>query len=174
MLVRKAKSLPVECIVRGYLSGSGSRNIDDRCDLRDQAAFRLTKRRVCRNRSLPSQRRRWRTRREYRFQTVVKSWGRMSRKSSEPHPRDLPARVRARRAEGIIIADTKLSSACMTTGSFLSMRSDTRFSRFWPRKDTLLGLQKSFDNSSCGLLFRSRGTRNRLRRNCQMTSCSNK
>ena len=43
MVVKKAQPLPVECVIRGYLAGSGWKGIPKGFadDLRDQAAGRL-------------------------------------------------------------------------------------------------------------------------------------
>ena len=151
MLVRKAKSLPVECIVRGYLSGSGLK------EYRSTGAISGIKlpsglteaSRLPEPIFTPS------TKAEIGehdvnidFKTVVKLVGKDVAEKLRDHTLAIYRRAcELAEPKGIIIADTKLEFGLYDNGVILIdevLTPDS--SRFWPKEGYTVGVsQKSFD-----------------------------
>lgn len=151
MLVRKAKALPVECIVRGYLTGSGLKEyratgavsgiklpagLTEASRLPEPIFTPSTKAEVGEHDV------------NIDFNEVVRLVGR----EVAEKVRDLTLAVYRRACEiaepkGIIIADTKLEFGIDEQGVLLIdevLTPDS--SRFWPQKEYTIGVaQKSFD-----------------------------
>ncbi len=151
MLVRKTRPLPVECIVRGYLTGSGLKEYRATgavCGIRLPAGLTEASR-------LPEPLFTPSTKAEIGahdenidFASVVKLVGR----ETAEKVRDLTLAVYRRACElaepkGIIIADTKLEFGVLDGEVILIdevLTPDS--SRFWPQKEYAVGVaQKSFD-----------------------------
>ncbi len=156
MLVEKTKPLPVECIVRGYISGSGWEDYlktGNICSIPMEKGI-VESQKLSEPLFTPS------TKAERGFHDENMTFAQMS----EIIGRDLADRVRstsieiyclaAKTAEqkGIIIADTKFEfGLCSETGELLlideALTPDS--SRFWPLADYSPGhSQKSFDKQS--------------------------
>ncbi len=151
MIVRKAKPLPVECIVRGYLTGSGLKEyrstgavsgiklpagLTEASRLPEPIFTPSTKAEVGEHDV------------NIDFSTVVNLVGR----DVAEQVRDLTLAIYRRACElaepkGIIIADTKLEFGIYENGVMLIdevLTPDS--SRFWPRSGYQVGVaQKSFD-----------------------------
>jgi len=151
MLVRKAKSLPIECIVRGYLSGSGLKEyrstgavsgiklpsgLKEASRLPEPIFTPSTKAEVGEHDV------------NIDFKTVEDLVG----KDVAEKLRDFTLAIYRRACElaepkGIIIADTKLEFGILDNGVILIdevLTPDS--SRFWPREGYTVGVsQKSFD-----------------------------
>ena len=151
MLVHKAKALPVECIVRGYLTGSGLKEyratgavsgiplptgLTEASHLPEPLFTPSTKAEVGEHDV------------NIDFREVVRLVGR----EAAEQIRDITLAVYRRAGEiaepkGIIIADTKLEFGIFEDGIILIdevLTPDS--SRFWPRSEYTVGVaQKSFD-----------------------------
>lgn len=152
MLVRKCRPLPVECIVRGYLAGSGWADYRQTGEI---AGLKLPPG-LAESDKLPETVFTPSTKAELGTHDENVSFQGMAEKIGEP----LAARVRDlslalyRRAldwaepRGIIIADTKFEFGLTDAGELLLIDEvlTPDSSRFWPREDYKTGgPQKSFD-----------------------------
>lgn len=151
MLVRKTKPLPVECIVRGYLSGSGWKeyqksgtvcgiklpnNLKESSELPQPIFTPSTKAESGHDENIS-------------FEEAVK----IIEKTKAEKARDLSIAIytaarNAARTNGIIIADTKFEFGEMSDGSILLIDEvlTPDSSRFWPADQYRVGQgQPSFD-----------------------------
>ena len=151
MIVKKTKPLAVECVVRGYLAGSGWKEYQESqsvCGIKLPAGLKLASQ-LPEPIFTPSTKAETGSRREHRHETMRRDSRRRNCRAREnAEPGNLFARPRARRRRsGIIVADTKfefgtvdgdllLIDECLTPDS----------SRFWPKDEYAVGQSPpSFD-----------------------------
>lgn len=151
MLVKKAKPLPVECIVRGYLSGSGwseyqktgtvcgiplPKGLGESAKLKEPIFTPSTKAETGHDQNI-----------SYEEMTRILKDAKLAKKVRDTSIALYKAASQIAEKRGIIIADTKFEFGLM--GSELiwideALTPDS--SRFWPRADYQAGgAQKSFD-----------------------------